>query len=60
MPAETVVDPDVVGSAAGLPCNAAPVSVNGTPYYKCSGIWYTAGLTSTGIAYMKVPPPPGQ
>jgi hypothetical protein len=59
MPAGTVVDPGVVGAAPGLPCNAAPVSVNGTPYYKCGATWYSAGLTSTGITYMKVPPPPG-
>jgi hypothetical protein len=56
MPAQTVANP---GPAPGLPCNAAPVTVSGTPYYKCGGTWYTAGLTSTGIAYMKVAPPAG-
>jgi hypothetical protein len=60
MPATTVVEQGSGGSAPGLPCNAAPVTVNGAAYYKCGGHWYTAGLTSTGIAYMQVAPPPGQ
>lgn len=60
MPATTVVEQGAGGSAAGVPCNAAPVTVNGAPYYKCGGHWYTAGLTSTGIGYIQVAPPPGQ
>jgi hypothetical protein len=57
MPAQTVVE---AGPAEGdVPCKAAPVTVNGTPYYKCRGNWYTPALTSTGIGYAKVAPPPG-
>jgi len=57
MPAQTVVEGGP--AEAGVPCNAAPVTVNGTPYYKCRGTWYTPALTSTGIGYAKVAPPPG-
>jgi hypothetical protein len=57
MPPKTVVDQGP--AAQGLPCSATPVSVDGVPYYKCSGLWYTAALTSTGISYVKVAPPPG-
>jgi len=53
-PTVTVVTQDGAG-----PCNAAPVTVGNTPYYKCSDAWYTLGLAGNGIAYMKVPPPPG-
>jgi len=56
-PATTVVE---AGPAeTGVPCNAVPVTVSGTPYYKCRGNWYTPALTSTGIGYAKVAPPPG-
>lgn len=48
------------GAAAGAPCNAAPVSVDNTPYYKCGGSWYTPALTDAGIVYSPVPPPPGR
>lgn len=59
MPAKTVVDQSAGGTAPGLPCGAAAVTVNGAPYYKCGALWYTPGLTSTGIAYTQVAPPPG-
>lgn len=54
-PTVTVVTQDGAG-----PCKVAPVTVDNTPYYKCGGAWYTAGLTNTGITYVPVPPPPGQ
>jgi len=57
MPAQTAVESGP--AEARVPCNATPVTVNGTPYYKCGGNWYTAALTSTGIGYAKVAPPPG-
>jgi hypothetical protein len=44
---------------AAPPCNIAPVPVNGTPYYKCSGSWYAPGYASTGVVYVPVAPPPG-
>jgi hypothetical protein len=53
-PTVTVVTQDSAG-----PCNVAPVTVGNTPYYKCGDRWYTAGLTSTGIGYLQVAPPPG-
>lgn len=49
----------VVTEAGSGPCNATPVSVDNTLYYKCGDAWYTPGLTSTGIAYTQVAPPPG-
>jgi len=50
----------VVAPGEGAPCNVAPVTVDSTLYYKCDGSWYTQALTSTGIGYAKVPPPPGR
>ena len=41
------------------PCNVTPLTVEGTLYYKCGDNWYAPGLTSTGIGYSKVAPPPG-
>jgi len=60
-PAPTVIRHDSASGAApaGLPCGAAPVSVDGTEYYKCGGNWYAPGLTATGIAYVAVPAPRG-
>jgi hypothetical protein len=42
-----------------LPCDVAPVTVNGVPYYKCGATWYTAALASAGIVYVPAAPPPG-
>jgi hypothetical protein len=53
-PAVTVVPQGGPG-----PCNVTPVTVDNTPYYKCSDSWYALGLTGTGIGYVKVPAPPG-
>jgi hypothetical protein len=50
----------VVTPGAGGPCNVPPVTVNNALYYKCGDRWYTAALTSTGIGYAQVAPPPGQ
>jgi hypothetical protein len=48
-----------VSPDAAQPCNTAPVTVDGAPYYKCGGTWYTPALSDSGIVYTKVPPPPG-
>jgi hypothetical protein len=47
------------GATPTAPCDVAPVSVDGKPYYKCGGSWYAPALTDTGIVYSPVPPPPG-
>ena len=39
--------------------NSTPVSVDNVLYYQCADGWYSPGLTSTGISYTKVAPPPG-
>ncbi len=44
---------------SGLPCDAAPVTVASTPYYKCGARWYAPALADTGIVYAPVAPPPG-
>ena len=49
----------VVPQGGAGPCAVAPVTVDNTPYYKCGAAWYTPALTSTGIGYAKVAPPPG-
>jgi len=53
-PTVTMIAPRGAG-----PCNVAPVTVDNTPYYRCGDSWYTPALTSTGIGYARVAPPPG-
>ena len=50
--AEGAVDP-------GPPCNVAPVSVDGTPHYKCGTRWYAPALADSGVVYAPVAAPPG-
>ncbi|HYI86495.1 MAG TPA: hypothetical protein VEX61_05310 [Burkholderiales bacterium] len=45
---------------AVMPCNVAPVTVSGAPYYRCADSWYTPGYAGDGVVYMPVPAPAGQ
>ncbi len=57
--AEPTVKPVEGAINSGLPCNATPVLVGGTPYYKCGARWYAPALADSGIVYAQVAPPPG-
>jgi hypothetical protein len=51
--------PAPVAAPVAPPCNAAPIPVDGEPYYRCGSTWYAAAYSSSGVVYMPVPAPAG-